>query len=293
MSYKGSNEPWLHAMAGYNDVRDDPAMGWARYAHSMRVFVMNSGLFYMRPTRASVALLDRIVHRLNTEDGWDQAIFNEVRYWLLLATNYCNPVFQGTFSVSSSQLLAVRLLLRAPAIVWISYLSATAVISQRRCNSVKRGSDQTWNACTSFANCRCDAAGYFLPLTPRLHRPRGHAAHNGLHAVYELQNSLPPGMLQCNYIDSIVALLSCRLEAEAELCSSPSNDMTQSFLALMTMHTSLLLCQVRHDARYESLRPVMIHVNYHPDKHARMLAVVDYYINNRKSALQPFPDGSE
>ena len=53
-------------------------MGWARYAHSMRVFVMNSGLFYMRPTRASVDLLDRITHRLNTEDGWDQAIFNEV-----------------------------------------------------------------------------------------------------------------------------------------------------------------------------------------------------------------------
>ncbi len=53
-------------------------MGWARYAHSMRVFVMNSGLFYMRPTRASLALLDRIIHRLNTENGWDQAIFNEV-----------------------------------------------------------------------------------------------------------------------------------------------------------------------------------------------------------------------
>ncbi len=60
-------------------------MGWARYAHSMRVFVMNSGLFYMRPTRASVDLLDRIVHRLNTEDGWDQAIFNEVCDLLLLA----------------------------------------------------------------------------------------------------------------------------------------------------------------------------------------------------------------
>lgn len=65
-------------MAGYNDVKDDPAMGWARYAHSMRVFVMNSGLFYIRPTRASVDLLERIIHRLNTEDGWDQAIFNEV-----------------------------------------------------------------------------------------------------------------------------------------------------------------------------------------------------------------------
>lgn len=53
-------------------------MGWARYAHSMRVFVINSGLFYVRPTLASINLMDRITHRLSTENGWDQAIFNEV-----------------------------------------------------------------------------------------------------------------------------------------------------------------------------------------------------------------------
>ena len=64
--------------AGYNDVKDDESMGWARYAHSMRVFVINSGLFYIRPTQASIELLDRITQRLNTENGWDQAIFNEV-----------------------------------------------------------------------------------------------------------------------------------------------------------------------------------------------------------------------
>lgn len=63
--------------AGYNDVKDDPAMGWARYAHSMRVFCFNSGLFFMRPTAASIALLDKVAHRIETEDGWDQAIFNE------------------------------------------------------------------------------------------------------------------------------------------------------------------------------------------------------------------------
>ena len=66
------------AHAGYNDVKDDESMGWARYAHSMRVFVINSGLFYIRPTLASLELLDRITYRLNTENGWDQAIFNEV-----------------------------------------------------------------------------------------------------------------------------------------------------------------------------------------------------------------------
>ena len=65
--------------AGYNDVADDAAMGWARYAHSMRVFVFNSGLFYIRPTPASLDLLDRIALRLAAENGWDQAIFNEVR----------------------------------------------------------------------------------------------------------------------------------------------------------------------------------------------------------------------
>lgn len=72
-------------------------MGWARYAHSMRVFVMNSGLFYIRPTAASAALLDRIVHRLNTEDGWDQAIFNEVsnplQFWQHQTLMY-QPIYQ-------------------------------------------------------------------------------------------------------------------------------------------------------------------------------------------------------
>ena len=53
-------------------------MGWARYAHSMRVFVFNSGLFYLQPTAASVALLDAVAHRVATENGWDQALFNEV-----------------------------------------------------------------------------------------------------------------------------------------------------------------------------------------------------------------------
>ena len=49
----------------------------ARYAHSMRVFVFNSGLFYIRPTPAALELLDRLVARVESENGWDQAIFNE------------------------------------------------------------------------------------------------------------------------------------------------------------------------------------------------------------------------
>lgn len=57
---------------GYNDVADDPGMGWARYAHSMRIFVFNSGLFYLRPTQAAVDLMDKVIHRVETENGWDQ-----------------------------------------------------------------------------------------------------------------------------------------------------------------------------------------------------------------------------
>lgn len=53
-------------------------MGWARYAHSMRVFCMNSGLFFIRPTEASMDLLKRTVERIDMTGGWDQAIFNEV-----------------------------------------------------------------------------------------------------------------------------------------------------------------------------------------------------------------------
>ena len=52
-------------------------MGWARYAHSMRIFVFNSGLFYLRPTPAAQALLDKLILRVETENGWDQALFNE------------------------------------------------------------------------------------------------------------------------------------------------------------------------------------------------------------------------
>jgi hypothetical protein len=52
-------------------------MGWARYAHSMRIFVFNSGLFYLRPSQATMDLLDKLIHRVETESGWDQALFNE------------------------------------------------------------------------------------------------------------------------------------------------------------------------------------------------------------------------
>ncbi|KAF2299904.1 hypothetical protein GH714_005913 [Hevea brasiliensis] len=52
---------------GYNDVFDEPAMGWARYAHTMRIWVYNSGFFYIRPTIPSIELLDRVADRLSQQ----------------------------------------------------------------------------------------------------------------------------------------------------------------------------------------------------------------------------------
>lgn len=37
--------------------------------------------------------------------------------------------------------------------------------------------------------------------------------------------------------------------------------------------------------------PVMVHMNYHPDKHKRMLCVWDRYVNGKHSACDAFPAG--
>jgi len=50
---------------------------------------------------------------------------------------------------------------------------------------------------------------------------------------------------------------------------------------------------VRHDSRYDDHVPVTVHVNYHPDKHPRMLAIVKRYVDGDTKALTPFPSGSE
>ncbi|KAL6546047.1 hypothetical protein OROGR_009921 [Orobanche gracilis] len=52
---------------GYDDIFDEPTMGWARYAHTMRIWVYNSGFFYIRPTIPSIELLDRVAGRLARE----------------------------------------------------------------------------------------------------------------------------------------------------------------------------------------------------------------------------------
>ncbi|XP_078441721.1 arabinosyltransferase RRA2-like [Wolffia australiana] len=147
---------------GYNDVFDDPPMGWARYAHTMRIWVYNSGFFYIRPTIASVELLDRVASRLAADErAWDQAVFNEE---------------------------------------------------------------------------------LFFP---------SHPGYVGLHA------------------------------------SKRTMDI------YLFMNSKVLFRSVRNDENLSKIKPVIVHVNYHPDKLPRMKAVVEYYTNGKKDALKPFPEGSE
>ncbi|XP_057469553.1 arabinosyltransferase RRA3-like [Actinidia eriantha] len=146
---------------GYNDVFDEPAMGWARYAHTMRIWVYNSGFFYIRPTMPSIELLDRVADRLSRQSAWDQAVFNEELYF------------------------------------------------------------------------------------------PSHPGYVGLHAAKR----------------------------------------TMDFY--LFMNSKVLFKTVRKDPNLRKLKPVIVHVNYHPNKLPRMKAVVEFYVNGKKDALEPFPDGSE
>lgn len=146
---------------GFNDVFNEPGMGWARYAHTMRIWVYNSGFFYIRPTIPSIELLDRVAARLSRENAWDQAVFNEE---------------------------------------------------------------------------------LFFP---------SHNGYDGLHAARR----------------------------------------TMDFY--LFMNSKVLFKTVRKDASLSKIKPVIVHVNYHPDKLPRMKAVVEFYVNGKEDALKPFPDGSE
>ena len=147
---------------GWDDVFDDPSMGWSRYAHTMRIFVFNSGLFYIRPTEATMDLLDKVIQKVETTGGWDQALFNEC---------------------------------------------------------------------------------IFFPNSP---------------------TNSDPGVTR-RVMDRFVY-----------------------------MNSKTLFRYVRHDSmQLETVKPAMIHVNYHPNKFERMLAIVDYYVKGDKEALMGFPDGSE
>jgi len=59
------------------------------------------------------------------------------------------------------------------------------------------------------------------------------------------------------------------------------------------MNTKTLFKKIRRQRKMCSHTPVMVHINYHPDKFPRMKAVVDRYIFKKMDALDKFTDGSE
>eukprot|EP00884_Botryococcus_braunii_P010704 jgi/Botrbrau1/19635/Bobra.0003s0005.1 len=146
---------------GYIDGFDDPSMGWARYAQAIKHFNLNSGLFYIKANKRTLALMDRIATRLSKQRAWDQAVFNEEIFFLSHD----------------------------------DYVSAN--VSVRVMN------------------------------------------------IYKFMNS------------------------------------------------KILFKTVRHLPRASQTRPVMVHINYHPDKHERMLGVIKYYLEGDDDALKRYPGGSE
>jgi len=60
------------------------------------------------------------------------------------------------------------------------------------------------------------------------------------------------------------------------------------------MNSKVLFKDVRNrPASNQPPMPVMVHINYHPDKHERMKAVFKYYLEGKKEDLMRFPGGSE
>ncbi|CAO2832535.1 unnamed protein product [Amaranthus hypochondriacus] len=146
---------------GYADIFDDPTMGWSRYVHTTRIWVYNSGFFYIRPTLPSIEVLDRVTEKLSKEGGWDQAVFNQV---------------------------------------------------------------------------------LFYP---------SHPGYEGVHA------------------------------------SKRTMDL-YSF-----MNSRVLFKTVRKDPKFKKFKPVVIHINYHPDKLPRMKAVYEFYFNDKWHTLDSFSDGTQ
>ena len=56
------------------------------------------------------------------------------------------------------------------------------------------------------------------------------------------------------------------------------------------MNSKTLFTIVRKDQAMHQHKPVTLHVNFHPDKHPRMLAIVQRYVHGDLKALDGFSD---
>lgn len=59
------------------------------------------------------------------------------------------------------------------------------------------------------------------------------------------------------------------------------------------MNSKVLFKTVRKDPELRKRKPVIVHINYHPDKLPRMKATVEFYVNGKDDALEPFPIGTK
>ena len=73
---------------GMTDGWDDPtAYGYEWGGHGMlRLSARNSGLFYVRATHETLAMMGRLKGRMEREAVWDQTAYNEEMWWAALPT---------------------------------------------------------------------------------------------------------------------------------------------------------------------------------------------------------------
>jgi hypothetical protein len=57
--------------------------------------------------------------------------------------------------------------------------------------------------------------------------------------------------------------------------------------------SQVLFRTVRYQQRAQQQKPVMVHLNYHPDKLERAKAAYAYFVEGDLRALEDFPGGSE
>ena len=74
---EGMSDGWdLESLHGYADAVNDPLGGRLKENHALRIGCLNSGLWYVAATKASLRLMRIMEYRLSTENLWDQTGYN-------------------------------------------------------------------------------------------------------------------------------------------------------------------------------------------------------------------------
>ena len=73
----------------------------------------------------------------------------------------------------------------------------------------------------------------------------------------------------------------------------PAHDQSLSTQGGQFHVLQVLFRTVRFQQPSEQVKPVMVHINYHPDKLERARAAFRYFVGGDSTALREFPGGSE